>query len=270
MGSSEVQGMLWGAAAQDWAELFEPTGRPLWAAMLDSAEVGQGTRVLDLGCGGGGASVLAAKRGARVEGLDAAAALIEIARERVPDAGFRVGDLEQLPYKDDGFDVAFASLSIMFASHPLAALREMERATVPGGRVTVGIWGKPEDCDYRQVLKAVADTLPSPLRGEGPFALSGTGRLEAMMESVGLQVLDSGEVDAPFRFSNSESMWREISSAGPVQSARQVVSERELKVAIARAAEPFEIETGEILLNNRFRYVTAIVPSRSANRHRAA
>ena len=92
MGSSELQGKLWGAAARDWAELFEPTSMPIWEAMLDSAEVGQGTRFLDLGCGGGGASVLAAKRGAQVAGLDAAEALLDIARERLPDGNFRVGD----------------------------------------------------------------------------------------------------------------------------------------------------------------------------------
>jgi SAM-dependent methyltransferase len=212
---------------------------------------------LDLGCGGGGASVLAAKRGAQVAGLDAAEALISIARERVSDGDFRVGDLEKLPYDDNSFDVAFASMSIMFATNPSVALGEMERVTVSGGRITVGIWGKPEDCEYRHILKAVADTLPSPPPGKGPFALSGIGRLEGMMEAVGLKVLDSGEVDAPFQFADFEIMWRMVSSAGPLQSAKQVVSEQELKPAIIQATKPFQTDKGEILLNNRFRYVTA-------------
>jgi SAM-dependent methyltransferase len=232
--------------------------------MLESAGVGRGTRLLDLGCGGGGASVLAAKRGARVAGVDAAAALIQIARERVPGGDFRVADLEQLPHNDDAFDVAFASLSIMFAADRVAALCEMGRIAVPGGRVTVGIWGKLEDCDYRHILKAVADTLPSPPPGEGPFALSETGRLEALMESAGLQVLDSGEVDAPFRFGDHDMMWRAVSSAGPVQIARQVVDEQELKAAITQAANAFQTAKDGILLNNRFRYVTARVPNHTS------
>jgi SAM-dependent methyltransferase len=237
--------------------------------MLDSAGVGQGTRLLDLGCGGGGASVLAAQRGARVAGLDAAEALIQIARERVPDGDFCVGDLEQLPHDDDSFDVVFASLSIMFATNPSAALFEMARVAVPGGRISVGIWGRSEDCEYRHILKAVADSLPSPPPGEGPFALSGRGRLEGLMEFARLQVLDSGEVGAPFQFADSEMMWRMLNSAGPVQMAKQAVSEQELKAAIGRAAEPFELEKGEILLNNRFRYVTAIVRDGSTDRHGA-
>ena len=257
MGSSEIQGKLWGAAAKDWAELFEPMSKPIWVAMLDSVEVKKGTRFLDLGCGGGGSSILANERGAQVSGLDAAEALIAIARDRVPDGEFRVGDLEELPYDDNSFDVAFASMSIMFAANPSIALREMGRVTASGGLVAVGIWGKSEDCEYRHILKAVADSLPSPPPGNGPFAFSGPGILEGMMESAELKIIDSGETEAPFQFKDFEVMWKIISSAGPLQSARQVVGERKLKEAIIRAAEPFQSDNGEILFNNRFRYVTA-------------
>jgi len=258
MGSSEIQGKLWGAAAKDWTKLFEPMSKPIWVAMLDSAEVKKGTRFLDLGCGGGGSSNLANERGAQVSGLDAAEALVTIARERIPDGNFRVGDLEELPYASHTYDVAFASMSIMFATNPSVALHEMRRVVVPDGRVTVGIWGKPEDCEYRHVLKAVADTLPIPPPGRGPFVLSEEGVLEGLMESAELKITDSSEVDAPFQFRDSETMWKIVSSAGPIQSAKQIVSERKLKAAITRAAEPFQAENGEIVFNNRFRYVTAV------------
>lgn len=259
MGSADVQGKLWGAAAKDWADLFEPMSKPIWIAMLDSVDVKKGTRFLDLGCGGGGSSVLANQRGARVSGLDAAEALITIARDRVPDGDFRVGDLEELPYSNNSFDVAFASMSIMFVTNPSVALREMRRVIAPEGKVTVGIWGKEEYCEYRHVLRAVANTLPSPPPGGGPFALSGEGKLEGLMESAELKIIDSADVDAPFKFKDSEKMWKMVSSAGPLQSARQVVSERALKTAITRASEPFQTDDGEILFNNRFRYVTAVV-----------
>jgi SAM-dependent methyltransferase len=259
MGSSEIQGKLWGAAAKDWADLFEPMSKPIWLAMLDSVEVKKGTRFLDLGCGGGGSSVLANQRGAQVSGLDAAETLISIARNRVPDGDFRVGDLEELPYDDKSFDVAFASMSIMFAANPSIALREMGRVTVSDGLVTASIWGKPEDCEYRHILKAVADSLPSPPPGNGPFAFSVPGILEGMMESADLKIIDSGETEAPFLFKDFQIMWKMVSSAGPFQSAMQVVGEQKLKEAIIRAAEPFQSDNGEILFNNRFRYVTAVV-----------
>src|SRR5947209_19847171 len=108
MGSATLQGHLWGGAADDWAELQEPIAVPLWEAMLDAGSVGPGTFLLDAGCGAGGASLLAASRGAFVNGIDAAAALVAIARQRVPDGDFQIGDLEVLPYADSTFDAVIA------------------------------------------------------------------------------------------------------------------------------------------------------------------
>ena len=67
---------------------------PRATAVLDATAVGTGTRLLDVGCGGGFALLLATRRGATVTGLDATAALLDIARERVPAASLVVGDLE--------------------------------------------------------------------------------------------------------------------------------------------------------------------------------
>ena len=92
MGSAGVQGELWGRAAGDWASLQEAQHAPFFQAILSAAGVGDSVRVLDAGCGSGGASVLARSRGAVVTGLDASAPLIEVARGRVPDGDFRIGD----------------------------------------------------------------------------------------------------------------------------------------------------------------------------------
>jgi len=258
METAGIQGELWSTKAHDWAYLFEPMSAPLWIAMLESADVQEGVRFADLGCGGGGASILALNRGAQVSGLDAAIALIAIARDRVASGDFRVGDLESLPFDDDSFDVTFTSLSLMFVNDMAKALSEMKRVTVSGGRVTVGVWGFPEDCEYRHILRAIANTLPSPPVGNGPFSLSQGNLLENLMQSADLKLLESGEVDAPFRFVDSDAMLRMVGSVGPMQSARQLVSEEALKTAILQAAKPYQQNSGEIVFNNRLKYVTAI------------
>ena len=135
MGTSKIQGELWGKTPQGWAEIQEPMHRPLWEAMLNAAEVGQGTRFLDAGCGGGGASVLAAERGAQISGLDAAEGLLTFARERVPDGDFRAGDIESLPFDNDVFDVVFAANSVQYTEDRIAALRELGRVCEPEGRI---------------------------------------------------------------------------------------------------------------------------------------
>jgi SAM-dependent methyltransferase len=257
MNSAERQGKLWGAEARDWAELTEPDNIPVWRAMLDSAGVGAGTRFLDIGCGGGGASVLAAARRATVAGVDPAPELIEIASERVPAGDFRRGDMEALPFSDGSQDVVFASLSIMFAASLLNALRDMKRVAVPGGKVTVSIFGQAEDCEYRYVLQAIGKLMPAPPSGGGLFALSGPGVLEGHLEDAGLSVVDSGEVDAPFHYDGPEHLWRKVRSAGPPQAAIAIAGEVTVREAVLLAAKPFRSVQGDYLMRNRFRFVTA-------------
>jgi SAM-dependent methyltransferase len=257
MGSSKVQGELWGAAAHDWAELQEPQHRPVWEAMLNAARVGSGSRFFDAGCGGGGTSLMAAQRGAHISGLDASEALIAIARERIPAGDFRVGDLEALPYADKVFDAIIAALSVQYTTDPIAALQELKRVCAPEGYFVISTWGLPEQCEQRVVLKAVRDTLPSPPAGGGPFALSAAGALESLVEQAGWKVTESCEVDCPFEYKDLDAHWQAQRSAGPLQSALRVVDEERLRAAVEQAVEPYRTNTGGVRLMNRFRCVSA-------------
>lgn len=255
MGSSTTQGKLWGRNAADWAALQAPMGQPVWEAMFSAVEVGQGTRFFDAGCGGGGASILAADRGADVTGLDASEALIEIARRRLPKGTFEVGELEDLPYEDGSFDVTFAALSIMFAENPVNAAHELTRVTTPGGGVVVSTWGLPEQCDMRHVFSAVVDTLPSPPPGDGPFTLAGEGELEDLLQQAGLTDIETAEVDAPFEYHDFDHLWQAQRSAGPLQGAIQSVGEENVREAVREAVKPFQDSNG-IRLDNRFKYAS--------------
>jgi ubiquinone/menaquinone biosynthesis C-methylase UbiE len=177
MKSATRQGRLWGAAAQDWAKLQEPLARRLWEAMLDAAAVGPGTRVLDAGCGAGGASVLAAGRGAHVNGLDAAEALLAIARRRLPDGDFRTGGLEALPYPDGTFDAILVADVLPYVADPLATLRELRRVCAWQGRLVVATWGRPEECDQWAIEAAVrGGACADRWRDVRPFRSRRTGR----------------------------------------------------------------------------------------------
>ncbi len=263
MGSAEIQGDLWGRSARDWAELQEPMHQPLWDVMLNEGHVGSGTRFLDAGCGGGGASVLAAQRGAKVSGVDAAGTLIEIARERVPDGDFRVGDIQELPFEYQAFDAVIAANSIQYSEDRVATLREMKRVSASGGRIVVGLWSSPDRVEYRAIFKAVRDTLPEPPPGKGPFELSDPGTLENLMMMADLHVAGSGEVSCPFDYPDFETLWRLGVSAGPFQAALQTVGEEKLERAVRDAARPFQAEDGSIHMENRFRYAVAITDYRA-------
>src|SRR5919198_1683371 len=208
-GSSAVQGELWGARARDWAQVQEEAQRELYGPVLDAAGVGAGTRLLDVGCGSGLACIIGAERGARVWGLDAALPLIEIARERLPAADLRVGEIEALPFEDAGFDVVTGFNSFQYAADPERSLREARRVTRPGGAVAIVTWGAPERCDATAYLKALGSLLPPPPSGApGPFALSEPGALEDLATRAGLTPQTAGELTTRWEYRDSDTVLR--------------------------------------------------------------
>lgn len=100
----------------------------------------RGQRILDAGCGSGPTSVAVSDRGAEVSGFDVSAAMIEIARRHLPDADLRVHDLaEPLPWADEAFDVAVASLVLHYLPDWSGPLAELYRVLAPGGRLLVSV-----------------------------------------------------------------------------------------------------------------------------------
>ena len=96
-GSAGRWGPLWGARPEDWT-LTEEMQRPTYDAALARTGLEPGWRVLDVGCGAGAFLRLVAACGAHPHGIDASDALIGLARERLPDADLRVGEMEELPW----------------------------------------------------------------------------------------------------------------------------------------------------------------------------
>jgi SAM-dependent methyltransferase len=258
MGTAQVQGTLWGARTRDFAEILEPFGRPLYEAVFDAAGVEAGTNLLDVGCGPGLAAQLAAQRGAQVAGLDAAEAALEIARERTPAGEFRTGEMEDLPWADNTFDVVTSFNAFQYAADVINALREARRVAKPGGRVAMAVWGRSEDCEAVATLTALSKFLPPPPPGApGPFALSAPGRVEALLEQAGLTPLSSGEVDCPFEFPDLATAIRGTMSPGPAAAAIRQADAGAVQRAIAESLAPFRTSAGAYRQRNRFRYVIA-------------
>jgi SAM-dependent methyltransferase len=244
-------------APHDWAELQEPAALPLWEAILTEAAVGPGTRLLDAGCGAGGASRLAAGWGAWVNGIDAAPGLLAIARERVPDADFHLGDLETLPYADGTFNAIIAADVLPYMADPLTALRELRRVCAPRGRVVVAVWGAPEECAQAAVMATVRSLLSRPLDGD-PFALSAPGALDALVAQAALSACGRGTVACPHAYTDLEMAWQAQVSTGPLQGALRVVGEHALKKEVLAALVPYRTATGGIRMAGHFRYIAAV------------
>jgi SAM-dependent methyltransferase len=257
--AAEVQRRLWGTDPRAWADLAEAHNRPLFEAVLDAAGAGQGTRLLDVGCGSGLTLVLASERGAVPSGVDISPGLLGIARDRLPHADLREADMESLPFGDDAFDAVTGVNAFQFAGDPRRALREAARVTRPGGRVVASLFAAPERSQGTVAHEAMTAFVPPERAGDhAPCALSAPGNLEASLVSAGLTLDGSGEVVCRWRYADMDQAVRALlCSAGGARAAEaagQQAVRDVLRPALAQFQDP---RTGAVTLVNTFRWVAA-------------
>lgn len=255
--ATPLYGELWSTRARDWADLMEPAMRQLYVAILDRIAPSAGTTLLDVGCGSGLFCRLAADRGATVFGLDAAPGLLDIARERVPRGTFDVGDLGNMPYANNSFDVVTSLNSFPYASSPVAALREAGRVARRGALVIIAAWGRADECEAAGYLDAIASFLPESPGTPGPFALSPPGALEALAANVQLEAAEVVDVCVEWCFAQANDALDAMLAAGPAVRAVQIAGERRVREAVAEAIRPFGTARGGYRLENTFRYLVA-------------
>ena len=253
-----INGRLWGTRARDWAEIQEGICRPVYEGVLNRVEIKEGTTYLDVGCGAGMATQIAASQGARVCGLDAAENLLEIARSRVPDGDFRVGEMEELPFPTDSFDIITGFNSFQYASDPGDALKEAKRVAKPGARVVIMTWGTPEGMEWVSLLGALRSITPPPLPGApGPFALSEERAIRAFAESAELKPEEILDVDSPVRYPNHDVAIRGLMSSGNAIRAAEQSSEKAVREAYSDALERFRQPDASYRIGARFRCLIA-------------
>ena len=133
-----------GSAPENYQRYFVPAiGGPFAEDLIADAALRPGERVLDVACGTGVVARLAAERvlpNGTVAALDLNPGMLAVARS-VPSTGAAIrwyeSSAESIPLPDDAFDVVLCQLGLQFVADKSAALREMRRVLVPGGRVLV-------------------------------------------------------------------------------------------------------------------------------------
>lgn len=137
-----------GGGPENYQRYFVPSiGGPVAEDLTDAAALRPGERVLDVACGTGAVTRLAAARvGDRgsVVGLDVNPGMLEVARSVTPSIAsieWCESSAEEMPLPDDAFDVVLCQMGLQFIPDKLAALREMRRVLVPRGRLLLNLPG---------------------------------------------------------------------------------------------------------------------------------
>lgn len=188
---------IWAGESDD-AEVFENFFVPRlfgpWAPRVaDAAGITAGDRVLDIGCGTGILAREAAIRvgsTGRVTGLDRDQGMLAVARRVAPAIDWRQGDAQELPFDDAAFEAVVSQFALMYFPDRVAALREMKRVLVPGGRLAVAVWGPFERATGYVALAEIAaryggEAAVNTLKG--PHVLGDQEKLAAIFNAAGLR-----------------------------------------------------------------------------------
>jgi ubiquinone/menaquinone biosynthesis C-methylase UbiE len=219
------------SAPEQYQRFFVPViGLPLAEDLLREAALKTGERVLDVGCGTGVVTRLAAEHvgpTGRVAGLDINPGMLAVARSVTAaehDIEWHEASADDIPCSDSSFDVVLCQLSLQFVPDRSKAVREMHRVLVPGGRLVLNVPG-PAD----PLFETLADALGHHIAPEAAnfvrtvFSLHEEPEIERLLNEVDFRDVDAHaytrELSLP---ASKDFLWQYVEStplAGAVASA---------------------------------------------------
>jgi ubiquinone/menaquinone biosynthesis C-methylase UbiE len=198
--------------AETYEQYMVPALFGSWAEELVQRAAPQpGERALDLACG----TAIVARRvaplvapGGRVDALDLNPVMLGEARARAQAEGADIschqGNMEALPFPDGAYDLVTCQQGLQFVSDRAAAVHEMRRVLVDGGRAVVACWTAVE----RQPLFAEFAPIIERHAGAGafnaPYALSNADELRGLFPTAGFAEVAVETVSKTVRFPQPE------------------------------------------------------------------
>ncbi len=171
-----------------------------WAAMLvQLAAPAEGERVLDVACGTGVVARYAAPLvglTGRVVGLDLNAEMLTLARAMPQQDGvpivWRDGNATALPFPDASFDLVCCQQGLQYFPDRPAALQEMCRVLVPGGRLALGVWRGLAQQPFYAALAEALERYGGPEAAtslRAAFRLAEADELRALVAGAGFHAI---------------------------------------------------------------------------------
>jgi SAM-dependent methyltransferase len=200
-----------GAARIRLAALFDEETRFHDAAFASALGVRSGDRVLDLGCGTGWSTRLAARAAGptgKVLGVDLSADSLEHARRLTRAEGLRTiqyrrADAQTLVLPENEFDVAISSFGSMFFADPVSAFTGVATALRAAGRLVLIVWQGRAANEWSGAVRAAIGggrPLPEPDDRQSAFSLGDPAVTTAVLHEAGFSSVRFEGVEAPVRY----------------------------------------------------------------------
>jgi len=221
-----------------------------------AAALAPGMHVLDVACGAGQPSFVAAARvgpAGRVTGIDISPRMLALAATRAHRMGlhqlsFVEMDAETLLFEDATFDAVICTCGVMFFPEAARAVGEMCRVLKPGGRVAIAVWDDPSTSPFLTIGgRAIARFFPPPApnpKAPGGFRFSAPGALEGLLAEAGFRRLNLNAVDLPIELASSQEYWDVFTDmAAGIKEKIEALAEpdrQRLRTLVDEAAAPYQ------------------------------
>ena len=219
-----------GTAAENYQRYFVPSiGAPVADDLMALADLRPGERVLDVACGTGVVTRLAARSvgtDGQVTGLDVNPGMLAVARGETPaelPVEWCEASAESMPLEDDAYDVALCQMGLQFIPNKLAALREIRRVLAPGGRAYLTVPG-PKPPLFDIMADGMARHLSREAAGfaELVFSLHDKDELAELLRSAGFRDVDVQVAPKTLHLpAPEEFLWQYIYSTPVAETAKQ-------------------------------------------------
>lgn len=239
---------------------FESYAQPL----LDAAGLRPGQHVLDVACGPGIPSLMAAPLvapGGVVTGIDLAPGMVDIAKKKAEEKGlnnvvFQEGDAEALPFPDDSFDVVLCNHGLVHTTDRSKALNEMRRVLKKAsGSLALSVWSTPDRAIVIGIVaKTIRELWPAAVVPGAPmwFDFGTEGILEKALSDTGFNDIQTLRHNVALEVENPEEYWDMVLGiSGRLQMLLKSIPEEvgsSIRTTVIRAAEHFRSDGGRITI----------------------
>ena len=247
-----------GTAAENYQRYFVPAiATPVSVGLLETARLQPGERVLDVACGTGVITRLAAEAvgpTGSVTGIDLAPDMIHVSRATPapaePPIDWYIGDAAALPSPDDTYDAVLCQMGLMFISDRAAALAEMRRTLVPGGRVVIGTPGAIQP-PFEILEHALIEHISADLGGfvRAVFSMHDPDGLASILRGVGLRDVTATIKQATLRLPTpAEFLWQYINLTpmGPIVAQAPEAAKQAMERDVVERWQPYVGEGGTV------------------------
>jgi ubiquinone/menaquinone biosynthesis C-methylase UbiE len=212
--SDQGQWQVAGNAAETYERALVPAVFAAWAPLVVTlADPQPGERVLDVACGTGVVTRLASQRVGRtghVVGLDLNPGMLAVATSRASGQSptdapitWQEASATKMPLPDGSFDIVYCQLGLQFFPDRLAALREMYRVLVPGGRLGLMVWrGIEHSPGFERLAGSLTRHVNSDAAGimRAPFSLGNAEELRELLSESRFREIAIRPVPGTVRF----------------------------------------------------------------------